>query len=76
MTIEPLTSPPGGEAAERKLLIAIAIVVLKLVVYLLVIPAYSQQLGPLWGIGPADNYDVIADNIRRGFGYHSRRIRL
>ncbi|MGA8706163.1 MAG: glycosyltransferase family 39 protein [Steroidobacteraceae bacterium] len=70
MTIEPLTSRPGGEAAQRKLLIAIAIVfVLKLVVYLLVIPAYSQQLGPLWGIGPADNYDVIADNIRRGFGY-------
>ncbi len=70
MATEPLTSQPGGKAAQRKLLIAIAIIfVLKLVVYLLVIPAYSQQLGPLWGIGPADNYDLIADSIRHGFGY-------
>ena len=45
MTIEPLTAQPGAKAAQRKLLIAIAIIfVLKLVVYLLVIPAYSKQL--------------------------------
>lgn len=65
-----MTIEPGGDAAQRKLLLAIlAIFILKLVLYLLVIPAYSEQLGPLWGIGPADNYDVIADNIRHGYGY-------
>lgn len=65
-----MTIDSGAEAAQRRLLMAIlAILVLKLVVYLLVIPAYSEQVGPLWGIGPADNYDVIADNIRHGYGY-------
>lgn len=65
-----MTIASGAQLAQRRLLVAIAaIFALKLVMYLFVIPAYSAQLGPLWGIGPADNYDVIAHNIRQGYGY-------
>jgi 4-amino-4-deoxy-L-arabinose transferase-like glycosyltransferase len=59
-----------GGAQTRLLAIAVlAIFLVKLVLYLVVIPRYHDALWALWSIGPADNYATISKYINLGLGY-------
>ncbi len=50
-------------------IVVLGLLLVKLGFALIVVPKYADQIRPLYGIGPADNYLSIAKNIDAGHGY-------
>ena len=62
-------NPIKALANVRPLTLILAISLLKLICLFLVFPLFEASLGSMYGIGFADNYHMLAQNLATGNGY-------